>query len=165
MKPKNASERSKSFIKFLILYFATTATVVAAVYFNYRVPEKENQILREQTEISSRDMDYQRVFFDEMKSVIGMIDSLGPVNTSASGMQNQLISTKLGDMKTALPVKDSTHLYEMHNSIIQVLVKLQDSKQRLNELTDAEGRITSLMNQLDDCEEDLKTAERLIRSR
>lgn len=163
MKPKNASERSKSFIKFLILYFATTATVVAAVYFNYRVPEKENQILREQTEISIRDMDYQREFFEEMNSVIAMIDSLGPVNTSASGMQSQLISAKLGEMKTSLPVKDSTHLYEMHNSIIQILVKLQDSKKRLNDLSNADQRINTLTANLESCNDELKQALRLIR--
>jgi hypothetical protein len=74
MKPKNLKERRKTFLRFLLLFLLTVASILTAVYFNFRVPKKENKLLKTKVRIVKKEMEYQNNFFKEMKSIKNMID-------------------------------------------------------------------------------------------
>lgn len=162
MKPKNSKDRQSSFLKFLGLFILTAGMIVAAVYFNFKVPAKENDLLREQTKVVKEEMAFQSNFFSEMQEVKAMIDSLDVPGANVVFGSSQ-ISDKLVEMQKSLPTKDSTYLYDMHMSIVDTYVELMDNKQRLRSLRDAEGEIEQYKVALKDCNTYLKQAERELR--
>jgi cell division protein FtsL len=50
-KPLNLAEHKAAFSKFLIFFFLTVALVAMALYFNFKIPSTELQILRTRSEI------------------------------------------------------------------------------------------------------------------
>ena len=165
MKPKNSKERISSFLKFLALFLVTVGMIVAAVFFTYKVPTKENALLREQSQVIDTAMEFQGGFFNEMKSVKKMIDSLD-VPGQNTAYQKSLISNKLVELQNTIPRKDDdTHLYDLHTTIIDLYVELQTAKDKLHALRDAEGTIAEYKDALETCRRDLKEAERELRIR
>lgn len=159
MKPKNSKERQSSFLKFLLLFLVTTGTVVGAVYFNYKVPNKENALLREQAKMLDSEMKFQSEFYEEMKATKKMIDSLDAPGANIKYL-NSLVSDKLVELQKTIPTRDSTHLFDFHNSIIETYVELQETKDKLLELRDAESTIEEYKEALETCRQDLKSIER-----
>lgn len=133
--------------------------IVVAVYFNFKIPAKENKLLRERAEVIKGEMAFQSKFYDEMQSLKAMIDSLDTPGQNSS-YQNTLISTQIVDLQNRIPTKDSTYLYDMHHSIIQLYVELQTAKDKLHALRNAEGTIEEYKTALETCREDLKQMER-----
>lgn len=164
MKPKNSKERRTSFLKFLGLFIATVAMILLAVYFNFKVPTKENNLLREQSKLIEKEMEFQGNFFEEMQTVKRMIDSL-EVPGAQINYESKLISSKLVEMQQSIPIADSTHLYDMHTTIVDLYVEMMENKEKLRSLSDAEGTIEEYKDALKQCRDDLKQAERELRSR
>ena len=157
MKPKNSKERRISFLKFLVLFVVTVATILAAFYFDFKVPAKENETLRKEYASHITEKTFQNGFYDEMKGLKQMIDSLDIPGQNVS-YQNQLISAEIVDIQNKIPVTNAH--YDMNMSIIQLYVELQTAKEKLNELRDAEGIIQEYKAELDKCREELKHLER-----
>ena len=163
MKPKNSKERNSSFLKFLLLFLVTTGTAVGAVYFNYRIPSHENELLRTQAKSIDTDMKFQSNFFQEMKVLKSLIDSLD-VRGQNIPLQNSEISDKLVQLKNSIPTKDEeSHLYDMHMSIVDLYADFQVIKGNIIELRDAESIIEELEEDLKACKRELKEAERNLR--
>lgn len=159
MKPINNTERKKSFLKFLLLFLVTVFAVIFAIYFNYEIPAKENQILRDQAKVIEEDLKFQNSFYSQMETVKNLIDSLD-VPGQNSSYQNSLISTKLVELQKAIPTKDSTYRYDMYMSIVKLHAELQESKSELKSLKEAKTRIEEYKTALDKCKADLKQTER-----
>ena len=159
MKPLNNKERNSSFLKFLLMFLITIATVLAAVYFNFKIPKTENKMLRDQAMSIEKSQIFQKEFYLNMTSLKGMIDSLEVPGQNIS-YQNSLIGSKIVEMQKSIPTSDSTHLYDLHTDILQLYVELQETKDRLRSLTNAEKTIEDYKIALDRCSADLKQAER-----
>lgn len=159
MKPKNSKERRISFFKFTALFVVTVSAILAAVYFNFKVPAKENTLLRTQASIFESGMNFQSGFFNEMKSLKGLIDSMDIVGQN-SAYQRNLIGEKIVKLEKTIPPKDSTYLYDMHMDVIELYSELQMAKDKLLELKDAESTIEEYKIALEECREDLKQRDR-----
>lgn len=159
MKPKNNKERSNSFFKFLILFVVTVTMILVAVYFNFKIPKKENKLLREQVEVIDKEMKYQSDFFSEMQILKQMIDSLDVPGQNTS-YKNSLISTQIVDLQKNIPPKGPSHIYEMHMAIIELYVELQTATDKLNSLKDAEITIANYKEAYENCSNDLTQIER-----
>lgn len=159
MKPKNSKERRASFFKFLALFAVTITAILFAVYFNFKVPNKENTLLKDKIKAVDKEMIFQDNFSKEMKTILGMIDSLDIKGQNLS-YQNSLISGRLVDLQKTIPTKDSTYRYDMYTNIVAVFAELQDSKAELSKLKDAKATIDEYKGALDRCKEDLKQCER-----
>jgi len=70
MKPKNSKDRRASFLKFLALFVITITAVLFAVYFNFKVPNKENALLKDRVKSVENEMTFQDGFSKEMKSIL-----------------------------------------------------------------------------------------------
>ncbi|MDO6761537.1 type VI secretion system TssO [Tamlana sp. 2_MG-2023] len=159
MKPKNIKERRSSFIKFLLLFLLTTTTVVMAVFFNFSIPQKENALLKERAKNIEREMSYQREFAVEVSGVQAMIDSLDTPGQNLP-FTNTLIHSRLADLQSSIPRKDSTYRYNMYAGIIETLVDLQATKNELHSLDDAKTRIAEYKEVLEQTRNELEQTKR-----
>ncbi|OAB78753.1 type VI secretion system transmembrane protein TssO [Cochleicola gelatinilyticus] len=159
MKPKNSKERKSGFLKFLLLFFVTTGTIVGAVYFNFKVPTRENDLLKEQAKLIDKEVEFQNEFSEKMANVKNLLDSLSVPGTNTRYI-NSLIGKELVDLQKTIPTKDDTYRYDMYTQIVTLYTELQDSKEKLDELKDSEGTIAEYKEALEKCRDDLKTAER-----
>lgn len=159
MKPKNVKERRNSFLKFLLLFLITTATVVTAVFFTFKIPVKENTMLKERAKVFSKEMKFQNSFFNSMKKVKGLIDSLDVPGQNVSYL-NSLISKDLVELQKSIPRKDSTFKYDMYSNVVKLYVDIQDMKGKLRDLKDAESTIEQYKEELEKTQQDFKQLER-----
>lgn len=159
MKPKNIKERRNSFLKFLLLFLVTTATVVTAVFFTFKIPVKENSMLKGQAKVFSKEMKFQDSFFDRMKKVKGLIDSLDVPGQNVSYL-NSLISKDLVELQKSIPRKDSTFKYDMYTDVVKLYVDVQEMKDKLRDLKDAENTIEQYKAELEKTQQDFKQLER-----
>ena len=159
MKPKNSKERRSAFFKFLALFVITTLAILFAVYFNFKVPNKENALLKERVKSVEREMEFQNNFSEQMETIKGMIDSLDVPGLNIP-YQNSQISAKLVDLQKTIPTKDSTYRYDMYSNIVAVYADLQQSEGELINLKDAENMIKEFKDAYEKCSRDLKTTER-----
>jgi len=161
MKPKNTKERRNSFLKerrnsflkFLALFLVTVGTIITAIYFNFKVPKKENTLLKEQAKAIKDEAKFQDEFYKEMFETKKLFDSL-EVPGSNKAYLNSLISKKLVDLQAAIPTKDSTSKYDMYTRIVNLHVDLQESKDKLNDLSDTAETISQYEETLDKCKSD-----------
>ena len=159
MKPKNLKERRTGFLKFLGLFVITVAAILIAVFYNFKVPAKENEMLRKAANTVRSETEFQRTFFDHMQHLKGMIDSLDIPGQNKS-YQNSLINREIVDLQKKIPAKDSTYRYDMHMGIIQLYAELQAAKDKLHGLEDAENTIQEYKTELETTRADLKEVRR-----
>lgn len=153
MKPKNTKERRNSFLKFSLLFLVTVITIMVAVFFNFKVPTKENQLLKEQEKGIKKERTFQKEFSNEMTHVKVLLDSLDAPGTNRTYI-NSLISKKLVDLQGIIPTKDSTYNYNMYTRIVSLHVEIQEAKSRLNSLKDTESTIQEYKKTLEKCKDD-----------
>ncbi|PID68425.1 MAG: hypothetical protein CR968_01785 [Flavobacteriia bacterium] len=158
MKPKNIKERRNNFLKFLALFILTMIVVIAAVFFTFKTPVKENQILRNEAERIRLEMKFQDRFADRMNNVKKLIDSLDTPGAPTEYL-NVLIGKDLADMQKAIP-KDSAYRYDMYSNVVKLYVDIQDMKGKLRELKDAESTIEEYKEALEKSREEFKQLER-----
>ena len=58
----NSRERTEAFLKFLIFFIVTVILIVAAIFFNFRMPVSENTMLLKERDIHSAQETNQRKF-------------------------------------------------------------------------------------------------------
>jgi len=159
MKPKNSKERRSAFFKFLGLFVVTMLAILFAVYFNFKVPNQENTLLKAQVKAVEKEMVFQTSFSEEMDKIKGMIDSLSVPGQNIS-YENSKISERLVDLQKTIPTKDSTFRYDMYSNIVATYANLQQSQVKLIDLRDAQQKIDEYRIALEKYKNDLKQAER-----
>lgn len=165
MKPKNSKERQVAFFKFLAFFLATVLTVVIAVYFNYKVPNEENDLLRGKIEEDKHIKEFQNDFFKEMKIIKNKIDSLD-IPGEDTKFDYELIASKLVKLQGKIEKKDTTFRYEMYTDIVSTFDELQKSKEKLRDVNKEIKVKEEYKRALEKCEtkKELLQRELLIRS-
>ena len=159
MKPKNLKERNKSFLKFLLLFVVTVLTVVAAVFFTYRVPVEENKVLKHQSFAFNEELKFQDIFSKKTNETQKLIDSLDKPGTNRKYI-NELISKNLADLQGAIPGKKSDYNHDMYFNIVDMMVDTQTDKGRLSKLKGAEETIEDYREKLEKANENFRQLER-----
>ena len=159
MKPKNSKERTSSFLKYIVIFILTVGTIVAAVFFDFQISDKENQVLKEQAMLVKEELKFQAEFANEMEVVSLMIDSLTAPGATVA-FDNAEIGNKLSDLQNSIPRKDSTANYDLYDKIIKTFVKLQKSQNRLIDVREVEEKITEFEIELKECDEEAASLRR-----
>ncbi|MCG8697642.1 MAG: type VI secretion system transmembrane protein TssO, partial [Bacteroidales bacterium] len=76
MKPTNTKERTQAKVRFLLFLVVTMALVIAAIFFDYQIPEKENKLLRTNMKKNNELLAAEEAFANQMRSVKGLLDSM-----------------------------------------------------------------------------------------
>jgi len=159
MKPKNSKERRNSFLKFLLIFLLTAATIVTAVFFNFQIPKKENAVLKEESLRMREEIKFQKEFVNGMQDVSKMLDSLIMPGANVA-FEKAEIGKKLSDLRHSIPAKDSTYNYELYENIINTFVKLEKTETRLIDVRDTEEEINDFEIALKKCDEEILRLQR-----
>jgi len=159
MKSLNVKQRRKAFISFLLLFILTSSLVVVIVFFNLKVPEKENRYLHNRLNYLSIEATQTSNFAEKMDKVKGLIDSIGIKGTNIE-FTDQLISTELAMMRTKFIAGDSTAHVGMYNNIILTYLELKESKIELLNLEDAKTDIESYIDIIEELKDKLEVKQR-----
>ncbi|MEO6963634.1 MAG: type VI secretion system TssO, partial [Puia sp.] len=102
----NSQERNQAFVKFLVFFLLTVILVVTAVFFNYRLPVRENKMLQDEVDVQRQQEANQQKFVNRMQEAIVLLDSLDANNTNLEQINLQL-NGKIAEL-AVLQQKDNT---------------------------------------------------------
>ena len=145
----NSQDRTRAFLKFLLFLLITIALVVTAIYFNFRVPVKENKWLQSELEDKRIENANQEIFVSKMEEAVVLLDSLDK-NGSNNDLVKSRLSSIIGEMQTLGP-NNKTIYGKMNKAIVEKFTTLNTAKIKLISLDGSDEKITELNNKLNDC--------------
>ena len=160
MQILNKKERISSFLLFLLMFVITMGILFTAVFFSFKLPWKENDILRAENEAIRYEFLYQKKFMQELEHVDVLIDSLDNVHEGYFFLE-QSINTDLIDIKSTIP-KDSLADNDMYENLILTYKKLVDAKRDLKQVEDAKDEIDVLKEEIREYEAENNDLQRAL---
>ncbi|ACU59802.1 type VI secretion system TssO [Chitinophaga pinensis] len=155
MRVLNKQERTAAFLWFLLFFVVSVGLFVLAIFFNYQVPAKENDDLRKQLTSFRQEQAFQGDFLQRMDKVKNNLDSINLPNQNANYM-DQVVAQDLVTMRNSIPKESVTH-YGLYNNIIQNLLSIQQGKQQMRGLQNAQQTIAELKEKIADLNRELET--------
>lgn len=142
----NSKERNEAFLKFLLFFGITVALIIIAVYFNFRLPLKENSKLREKITLQTQEEMNQEKFTENMDKAMVYLDSLDkdPKNIESIDI---LLSGKIRDLAT-LQEKGYSPYARMNKIIVERMIELKEQKKQLFKLSDKATAFSEMENKL-----------------
>jgi len=159
MKPLNKKERSKAFINFIWMFLFTSLLIVGAVYFDFRVPLKENKVLKKDNTKLRKEYDFQMQFIGGVKDVKINLDSINMEGQNVFFLE-QLVSRKLATMKEAIPSDGIAEQKAYYDYVIQLCLELQTAKRELRDLQGMKTMINDYKENLQRYKDEFNQAKR-----
>lgn len=149
----NSKDRNQAFIKFLALFLVTVFLVVLAVYFDYRLPTRENKVLQEEVNLQrQQDIDEQK-FTAKMQEVLVLIDSVDKPGVNVTQLESTFMG-RLNDLQI-LQLRDNSVYGLMNKTIVNKLSELYNEKksrvafeEKANRADAAEAQVATLQAQM-----------------
>ncbi|HET8735751.1 MAG TPA: type VI secretion system TssO [Pricia sp.] len=160
MEVLNKKERTYSFLLFLLMFVITVGILFAAFFFSYKLPWKENAVLRAENHKIRYEFLYQKKFIKELEQVDKLIDSLDNTREGYFFLE-QSINADLIDIKSEIP-KDSLDDRSMYNNLILTYKKLMDAKRDLKQVEKAKNEIDDLNDQIGLYEKEISQLEKAL---
>lgn len=140
----NKKERYSAFLLFMLMFIVTTGVLIFALFFDFKLPMKENEVLRSQNEAMIKQFNYQRKFSDEFKNIGKLLDSMQKTPERATYIE-QTIGQKLGNLTNQIP--DDTLSSKLYQRIILNVQDLVNSRKNLIQNADAKNTIDQLIQE------------------
>ena len=165
----NKKERTKAFLLFLLMLSIAFATLSAGIFFNQKLPWKENEILRKENMQVRYELNYQKRFFNDLKRIDKSLDSLSKVEEGYFFVEKS-ITFDIVELKNKIP-KDSLQNYRLYENMVLNYKKLLDANSSLKKI-ETQGSdvqkfnetIQDLETKNEDLERALQLCERLNRN-
>ena len=141
----NKKERFSAFTLFLLMFVITTGVLIFALFYNYRLPIKENEVLRAESEKNSKKVKFEKVFTDKISLVEKLVDSIDK-NPDKFTFLQQDINNELNRLNSKA---DSLEDPRMYKRVVLAYITLVDAKGKLTKVNDAS-------NDLDKLEQEVK---------
>jgi hypothetical protein len=157
-KPINTSERNSAFWKFFLFFILTVAMVTTAVYFDFRLPHKENEILKGKAEsMRLQNMEQEKITnsFIEAKKFIDSIDKQG-VNIKYI---SDMVAQKLGDL-SKLNIGDSSIQGKMNRVVTAVFFEYNTLKGKTTNVVESQTEVAELRSENTALKKELADAKR-----
>jgi hypothetical protein len=146
-KPLNTSERSSAFWKFFFFFCIAVFMIVAAVYFNFRLPFKENALLKDKAEAMRLQTMAQEKFTTNILEAKSLIDSMGKPGVNVKFISDQ-VSDKLTEL-TSIHINDNSIQGSLDKVIIGVVFDYNKLKSEQTNLGDSQSQIAELTSKND----------------
>lgn len=157
----NRKERTSAFLLFLLMFIITTGVLFFAIFFNYKLPLKENEVLKSENDKILTEFNFQKQFSDRLEHIGVLIDSLDKAPESFQFIE-QNISFELVDLKEKIPA-DSDQGLKLYDNVILTINDLVKTKKLLLQVNDSKKEIDVLNKQLKEYEEENKELLRDLR--
>jgi uncharacterized protein YpmS len=146
-KPLNTAERSSAFWKFFFFFFIAVAMIVTAVYFDFKLPYKENELLKEKAENMRLQSMAQEKFTTNIIAAKSLIDSMGKPGVNVKFISNQ-VSDKLSEL-TNIHITDNSIQGGMDKVILGVVFDYNKLKEEMANSGDSQSQIAELSSKND----------------
>ncbi|SHK03809.1 type VI secretion system transmembrane protein TssO [Pseudozobellia thermophila] len=153
MEVLNKKERISSFLLFLLMFAITVGILFTAFFFSYKLPWKENEVLRAENQKIRYEFLYQKRFMAALEGIDKQIDSLEDAHEGYFFLE-QSINADLIDLKSDIP-KDSLDDRGMYENLILTYKKLVDAKRDLKQVESARMDIEDLKEQIEEYEKEI----------
>lgn len=154
MEILNKKERVSAFLLFMLMFIVTTGVLFFAIFFNYRLPIKENEVLRAENEKIVEAFNFQKTFSDRTERIGVLIDSLDKSPESFPFIE-QKINYELVDLNEAIPT-DSDRTLRLYDNVIINMKNLVNAKKLLLQVNDSKKQIDMLNEQIKAYEDENK---------
>jgi hypothetical protein len=156
----NSKERNEGLLKFLLFFLITIILVVLAIFFDFRLPLKENRTLRDKVGLQFQQESDQQKFVSRMNEAIGLLDSIdNNMGKSGSELFNTQLKSKTNYEMDPLKESSSNTYTSMNKAIIDMLNRLYKKNEDLQNLSGANAKIIDLQKQIGDCNQLLRDAQ------
>lgn len=156
----NSRERNRAFLKFLVFFIVSAWLIAGAIYFDTRMPTKENEVLREQVSRYRAQSIAQEKFVNSMDEAKIMIDSLKQPGVNNPYL-NQQIAAKLRELAD-LQYKDSSMYSRMNKNVLDLYLRYQDATNKITSMGDLPRQLEDYKTKYDQAQRDLDQARRDI---
>lgn len=146
----NSQERNQAFLKFLVFFLITVALIVAAIFFDYRMPVRENAILQDKLSTHRQQEHTQQLFVQRMLEVDALFKTLDSSKASPSQILRQIDAKLIG--LSELQGSTNTLYGKMNKIIVEGFSELVDLKKASGTTSQ---QIAALQNELNTCRENL----------
>lgn len=150
----NKKERTSAFLLFLLMFIVTTGVLFFAIFFNYKLPIKENEVLKNENDKILAEFNFQKNFSDKIERIGVLIDSLDKAPESFQFLE-QKINFELVDLQEEIPA-DSDQGLKLYDNVILSLKHLVNTKKLLLQVDDSKKEIDGLNEQIKAYEEENK---------
>jgi hypothetical protein len=161
----NRQERNYAFWKFLFFFLLSTTMIVSAVYFDVRIPSKDNEVLREQVSRYKTQASAQEKFVKSMDDARVLIDSLNKPGANLVYI-NQQIAAKIRELND-LQYKDSSMYSRLNKNVLDVFLRYQEATNKSvsmgdlpRQMEDYRNRYEQAQSKLDECRSNLEVLQR-----
>ena len=154
----NTRERDKAFLKFLFFFVITVCLVSGAIYFDMRMPVKENEVLRQQVSRYRTQSLAAEKFANSMDQAKILIDSLRQPGVNSMYL-NQQIAVRLREL-TDLQYKDSSIYSRMNKNILDLFLRYQDATNKVVSMGDMPAKLEDYRSKYEQTQRDLDQARR-----
>lgn len=158
----NKKERRNAFLLFLLMFFITTGVLITAIFFNFKLPLKENEVLKNENDRMNSQFNFNKEFTLKMEEIGKLVDSLDKAPLSFQFIE-QSIGYELKELSESIP-KDSTINPALYQNIIITTKEFVNTKKRLLLTKDAEKEIENLKRENESLKEDNKSLERNLQT-
>ncbi|HLZ86540.1 MAG TPA: type VI secretion system TssO [Puia sp.] len=156
----NSKDRNQAFLKFLVLFLVTVTLCVLAVYFDYRLPVRENRVLQEEVALQrQQDVDQQK-FAGKMQEALVLMDSVDKAGVNTEQIEIQF-NGKLNDL-SVLQLKDNTAYGLVDKAIIYRLSELWQAKKNQASLTEKAQHAEEAQNQVAQLQQQINTLNQTL---
>ena len=156
----NKKERTKSFLLFLLMLVIAFGTLSAGLFFNQKLPWKENKILRVENQQIRYELNYQVRFIQELKKIDKSIDSLSKINEGYFFVE-KTITSDIIELRNRIP-KDSLENYQLYDNMVLNYKKLLDAKSSLKKIEGQQNEVDKFNETIQDCEKEVQDLERAL---
>lgn len=154
----NRQERNQAFWKFLFFFLLSTAMIVGAVYFDVRIPSKDNEILREQVFRYKNQQVAQEKFVKSMDDARQLIDSLNKPGANAAYLNLQ-VNAKIRELAD-LQYKDSSMYSRLNKNVHDVFLRYLDATNKSVSMGDLPDQLQDYKARYEQSQRDLEEARR-----
>ena len=135
------------------MFAITIGILFTAFFFSYKLPWKENEVLRAENQKIRYEFLYQKRFMTSLEDIDKKIDSLDNAREGYFFLE-QSINADLIDLKSDIP-KDSLGDRGMYENLILTYKKLVDAKRDLKQVESARLDIEDLKEQIAEYEKEI----------
>jgi hypothetical protein len=152
----NTKERSDAFLKFLLFFLITCALVVTAVFYNYRIPRKYNEVLLAEKAVMNQEKQNQDKFLAKMREAMALRDSVK--NLEPSNPYYEMKYSDLNRVQSELNALSQTGgNFSVYNEVIAILIK--DLAWTQQNYSKSKERLTNYEKQLNEAKDIIKQSQ------
>jgi Zn-dependent M32 family carboxypeptidase len=160
MEILNKKERRNSFLLFLLMLVITLGTLMLGLFFNNKLPWKENAILRKENKQVQYELNYQVRFSQELKILNKALDSLDKASDGYFFIEKS-INSDLVDLRRRIP-KDSLKNHKLYDDMVLNYKRLLDAKSIVKRVENSKKQINKLNETIQEYEKDIEELERAL---